>query len=99
MARTKSKGVISLILPHHSPLKAVCARTQDRKLEVGADVEAMEGTAYWFAPFGLLSLFSYNTQDHKSRDGSTPKNELGPPASVINQANAPQANRSGLLLN
>lgn len=38
----------------------------------------------------LLSLFSYSTQDQKSSSGTTHR-ELGPPASVINQEDAPQA--------
>jgi hypothetical protein len=29
------------------------------------------GTPYWLAPHGLLSLFSYRTQDHQLRKGTT----------------------------
>jgi hypothetical protein len=36
---------------------------QGRKLEVGADIEAMEGAASWFALHGLFSLlFSWLVQ-------------------------------------
>ena len=37
--------------------------TQGRDLEAGADAEAIEGTAYWLASPGLLSLLSYRPQD------------------------------------
>jgi hypothetical protein len=33
-------------------------RNSSRNLEAGADAEAMEGAAYWFASRGLLSLLS-----------------------------------------
>ena len=51
---------------------------QGRFLEAGAEVEAMECAAYWLSPHGLLSLLSYKTQDHQSRDGPT-HNALGSP--------------------
>jgi hypothetical protein len=35
------------------------------------------GIAYWLAPHGLLSLFSYGTQDYQPR-GSLTHNRLGP---------------------
>ena len=44
---------------------------QERILEAGTDTEAMEGAAYWLASHGLLNLFSYKTQDHQPRDGTT----------------------------
>ena len=46
--------------------------------------------AYWPVPYGLLSLVSYSTQDHLPRD-STAHSEMGPPTSLINQENVPQA--------
>ena len=50
--------------------------SQDRNpsrviLEVGADTEAMEECCLWLASPGLLSLLSYRTQDHQSRDDTT----------------------------
>lgn len=63
ITRTKSslgrKGVISLSLPCPGPLKAVRAKAQGRILEVGTDTEAVEGAAYWLAPFGLLHLLFF----------------------------------------
>lgn len=43
----------------------------------------------WIVPHSTLSLFSYTTQDHLSRN-STILSELHPPTSVINQETAPQ---------
>ena len=43
--------------------------SKSKNLLAGADAEAME--EYWLAPHGLLSLLSYNTQDHQSRDVTT----------------------------
>ena len=51
------------------------------------DAEAMEGAAYWLALHGLLSLLSYRTQDHQSRDGIT-HNRLGPLPLITNWENA-----------
>lgn len=48
-----------------------------RNLEARADAEAMEGAAYCFAPHFFLSLLSYRTKDHQSRDGTT-HNRLDP---------------------
>jgi hypothetical protein len=42
-----------------------------KKLEAGADAESVEDAAYWLAPYGLLSLLSYRTQDHWPRDGTS----------------------------
>ena len=43
-----------------------------RKLEAGADAEAMEGAAaYCLAPQNLLHLLSYRAQDHQPWDGTT----------------------------
>jgi hypothetical protein len=33
----------------------------------GIETEMVEGAAYWLAHHGLLSLFSYTTQDHQHR--------------------------------
>lgn len=44
--------------------------------------------AYWLSCCNLLSLFSYNTQDHESKGGTT-YSELGMPASIINEENTP----------
>ena len=44
--------------------------------------------AYWLALHGLLGLLSYRTQDHQTRIG-TVHSVLGPPASIINEENAP----------
>jgi hypothetical protein len=37
--------------------------------------------AYWLAPHNFLSLFSYRTQEHQPRDGTT-HNGQGPPISI-----------------
>ena len=51
------KGFIWLTLLHHSSSsKAVRTGTQTGQEPRGRS-EAMKGTAYWFAPLGLLSLF------------------------------------------
>jgi hypothetical protein len=55
------KGLSSLhshIAVHHQR-KSGQELTQGRNLEAGADVEAMEGAAYWAPSTGLLSLLSY----------------------------------------
>jgi hypothetical protein len=36
--------------------------------------------AYWLAPYGLLSLLPYRTQDQPK--AGTTHNELGPPTSI-----------------
>lgn len=46
----------------------------DWSLEAGADAERpWKGAAYWLASLGLLSLFSYWTQDQQPRDATTHK--------------------------
>jgi hypothetical protein len=62
---TKSKQVKKrfIELSHSSSLKT---GTQGRNLEVGADVEAMDGCCLLTAPHGLSSLLSYRTQNHRS---------------------------------
>lgn len=42
----------------------------------------MRGATYRFAPYCLLRLLSYKTQDHQSRGGSA-HNELGPRPLII----------------
>jgi hypothetical protein len=39
--------------------------------------------AYWLAPYDLLSLLSYRTQDQQPGDG-TAHNRLDPPTSITN---------------
>ena len=51
---------------------------------------AWKSAANLLALCGLLSLLSYSARDHQSRNG-TAHSELGPPISIINQENAPQA--------
>lgn len=80
------KGVISLSLPCPDLLKAVRAKAQGRILEVGTDAEAVEGVAYW-----LVSTCCFIVPRTTGPGMVLPKNELGPPTSVVNQANEPQA--------
>jgi hypothetical protein len=81
----EKKGLIQLNPPGLSPsLEEVRTELkQGWNLDVGADAEAMEGTAYWLAHHGLLNLLSYRTQDHQPRDGTT-YNGLGPPPLITN---------------
>ena len=64
-------------------------RTQDRNLNRARTwrQELMQkpwrNDAYWLASLGLLSLFSYRTQDHWPRDG-TIYNGLDPSQLIIN---------------
>jgi hypothetical protein len=44
---------------------------------------AMEDTAFWLIPPGLLILLSYITQDQPPRDGGTTHSDLGPPTSIL----------------
>lgn len=60
-----------------------------RKLETGADEEALGNTAYWLA---LHTGFFYSTQDHLPRVERLTMGELGPPASVSNQEKNPCKN-------
>lgn len=59
------------------------------ELEPGgkADAEAIEESAYWFTPHGLLSLFSHRIQGHQLRDGTT-HNEWDLLPSITKQENA-----------
>ena len=86
------KGFIRLTLPHSSSSLKGSEQEfrQDRDLEVGTDAEAMRGTAFWLAPYGLLSLLSYRTQDHMPRDG-TIHSVLYSPPSITKYENTVQA--------
>lgn len=46
--------------------------------------------SHCLTPHGLFSLLSYTIQDGQPRDGNT-HNGLGPPISIIDQENVPQA--------
>ena len=86
-------------LPHHcSSSKEVRTGTQTRQEPGGRSwcrQRPWKGTLYWLAPHGLLSLFSYGTQDQLPT-GGTIHSELSPSTSLINQEKAqrscPQAN-------
>jgi hypothetical protein len=59
-ARWEGKTLTGLqfhITVHHQR-KSGQELKQGRKLEAGADAEAMEGAAYWLATCGLLNLLS-----------------------------------------
>lgn len=62
----------------------------DRKLDAGADGEAVEEATLSIAPLPLLSLLSYCTYDHQSRSRTT-HNTPGQPSMINNQENVPQA--------
>jgi hypothetical protein len=57
--------------------------TQGRNLEAGIHTEIMEDAAYWLAPHSILNLFSYRTQDHQPKDGTT-HDGWGSPTSITN---------------
>ena len=67
------KGLFCLTVPHYgSPLREVRAGTQGRERPGGRSwCRGREERCYWLAPHGLLSLFSYRTQDHLPRGGTT----------------------------
>ena len=54
-----------------------------RNLETEAEqaAEAIEGAAYWLAPYDLFSLLSYRTQVQQLRSAVT-QNGLSPPSSI-----------------
>ena len=52
-------------------------------MEAEADAEAVKVCCFLAFFHGLLSLFSYRTQGHQSRDGTT-HNRLGLPTSITN---------------
>lgn len=54
------------------------------------EAEAMEESSYYIVPYGLLSLLSHTTKNHKPRV-VTAANGLASTPSIINQENAPQA--------
>ena len=51
--------------------------------------------AHCLALHGLLTLLSYRTQNHR---GGIVHSDLGPPTSIINQGNGPQAWRQANLV-
>jgi hypothetical protein len=57
--------------------------TEGRNLEAGTDAEAMEDTAYWLVPNGLLTILLLFTQNQLPRDGPA-HNGLGTPTSISN---------------
>lgn len=64
-------------------------RNTNKNLEAGIQAESGRNAAYWLVLCGVLSLFSYITQNSQPR-GGTAYSGLGPLTSVINQENAPQ---------
>jgi hypothetical protein len=56
--------------------------------EAGTEVGAMGNIAYWLAPYGSFSLFSYSTKDHRE---ATAHSELRLPIPIISQERVPQA--------
>jgi hypothetical protein len=76
--RTWGEKGSSLTAPCNNPSKAVRGELkQGRNLEAGADAEAMEGAADWFALHSFHSLLSCRIQDFHPRVGPTHV-ELGP---------------------
>ena len=63
------KGFIELTLPCCS--SSVLELKQVRKQELMQ--RPWRDISYWLASPGLLSLFSYRTQEHQPRDGTTNK--------------------------
>lgn len=64
----------------------------EKELKAGVVIQELmqnpwKSTAYCLSCPNLLSLFSYSTQDHKSKGGTT-HSELGMPTSIINEENA-----------
>ena len=60
-----TEGFFSFILLVYSlSQKEVMARIQCSNLEAQVDAEIIEDTVHWLAPYGLLSLLCYRTQDH-----------------------------------
>lgn len=49
---------------------------------------AWKSAAYWFVPCGMLTLFSWATQDHSPRADTNP-NGLGPTTAIVIKSNAP----------
>ena len=58
------KGLIWLILPHHSPLSKKKSEQELSKMELKARTEAETMKEYCF---GCVSLLSYITHDHLTR--------------------------------
>lgn len=88
------KGLFQLMCPWHSPSwREGRAGTQSKKLDTGDKIKAMEEHCLMAAPHGLLSRF-YNTGPM----GGTIHKGLGPPASVIDQANDLQSSLQAYLV-
>ena len=58
----KQVGKESVYLAYTSVLLFIIEESQDRYMEVVTDAEPIEG-CYWFAPYGLHSLLSYEAQE------------------------------------
>ena len=91
----KQVGEKGFYLAHASTLLFIIEGSQGRNSNMAESwrQELMQkpwrGAAYWLASHGLLSLLSYRTQDHQSRDG-TINYELGPSPLMTNWENALQ---------
>ena len=65
------------MIKFHFPLLSMSPKDARTEIQAGlvpggrVDAETIEGDAYWFASPCLLSLPSYRTQDHQSRDDTT----------------------------
>ena len=71
------KGFIQLTLTlHSSSPKEVKTGTLGRNMETGANAEPWRSAAYWLAPYGLLSLLCYRTQDLPQWAGPLPHQSL-----------------------
>lgn len=80
----RRKGFIWLSDPCH-----VHVTSTSRPITEGRTEAEIAQEHWWLAWPPWLTLLSYTTQDHLTRN-STPHNRLGPPPSVIKQENAPQ---------
>lgn len=79
------KGLFGL----HIPIMQFIEGSRGRNPEAELKQRLWRNSAYWLTPHGLLSRLSYTSWHHLPRCGP-PGSELGPPASVTNQENAPQ---------
>lgn len=75
------KAFVSLLLLHDSPSsEGFFPGTQRKELKQ----RTWRNTTYWLAPYDLLHLVSYNSQDQQPRVGTT-HSKLAPPTLIINQ--------------
>jgi hypothetical protein len=58
--------------------------TQGRVSRQKLKQKPWKSTSYWLAPYGLLSLLAYTSQDHLHRDNDTLHSVLGLCTIVIN---------------